>query len=157
MSAEPNQPEGRGALIERIGRSWNELQREVGDLDDRRLSAPGPEGWSVKDHLAHLARWEQYLLAVLEGRPEPLAAFGLEAGQERDAETINAALQPRDSGLTPAEVRRLLADTHASVLARLEALEDAELERSLGLIEGNTCGHIDEHRPWIGAVVAALR
>lgn len=151
MTTEAN---GRDALLERIGRSWDDLQRAVGVLDEGRLTAPGPDGWSVKDHLAHLARWEQYLLAALEGR-EPLAALGLDDGQERDEDAENAELHRRDAGLTTAEVRRLLADAHAAVIARLETLDDAELERGRRLIAGNTYGHFDEHRSWIGELVVA--
>lgn len=143
----------RSALLERIERSWDALQDAVEDLDERQLTEPGPEGWSVKDHLAHLVRWEEYLLAALDGR-SGLAALGLDDGQERDENAINAVLHLRDAGRPPAEVRRLLADTHDRVLARVRALDDAELERRAGLIEGNSLGHFDEHREWIGALVA---
>jgi uncharacterized damage-inducible protein DinB len=154
MTTGPDGRADRSALMERIGRSWDELQRAVDDLDEGRLTVAGPEGWSVKDHLAHLARWEQYLLAVLEGR-EARAVLGLEDGQERDEDAENAALQRRDAGLTAAEARRLLADAHASVVARLETLDDADLERRLRMIQGNTCDHFEEHRAWIGELLSA--
>jgi uncharacterized protein (TIGR03083 family) len=136
----------RAALDERIRRSWDELQAAVASLDDAQLAAPGAEGWSIKDHLAHLAHWEEYLLASLDGS-DPLAALGLPADQADD--TINAALQERDAGMRSAEVRSLLADTHARLLARLATLDDEALQQSLGSIEGNTREHFDEHRDWI--------
>jgi hypothetical protein len=154
MTTEPNGTVEPTALDERIRRSWDELLAIVGGLDDRHLTALGPDGWSIKDHLVHVARWEEYLLASLEGR-DPLAALGLEGSPARDADAINAALHPRDADRTPAEVRRLLADTHAAVVARVGALDAAGRERSLRLIEGNTWDHFDEHRAWIAALVRA--
>lgn len=152
MSAESNATVDRTALDERIRRSWDELQEAVGALDDGLLTAPGPEGWSVKDHLAHVARWEEYLVAALEGR-DPAAALGLTGGQDADVE--NAILHARDAGLSPEEVRRMLADMHAAVVERLRTLDDADLQRHLGLIEGDTWEHFDEHRGWIGGLRAA--
>src|SRR5437763_8987209 len=114
MSAESNEPVDRTALGERIRRSWDELQAAVGPLDDGLLIAPGPEGWSAKDHLAHLVRWEEYLLAALEGR-DIATALDLAGGQDRDEDAINAVLHERDAGRSAEEVRRLLADTHAGV------------------------------------------
>jgi len=154
MSAESNATVDRTELDERIRRSWDELLQAVGALDDGLLTAPGPEEWSVKDHLAHVARWEEYLLAALEGR-DPAAALGLPGGQDEDAE--NAVLYARDAGLSAEEVRRLLADTHAAVVARLRTADDADLQRHLELIEGDTWKHFDEHRGWIGALLAAGR
>ncbi len=144
----------RTALEERIRRTWDDLQAAVGGLDDGQLTAPGRDGWSVKDHLAHIAHWEEYLLASLHGR-DPLAALGLDVGRDPDEHAINAALRERDAGRAPAEVRRLLADTHASVMEHVRALDDAGVQRHLRLIEGNTWQHFDEHRGWIGALLKA--
>jgi len=135
----------RSTLIDRVNRSWADLQATLERLNERQLTAPGPEGWAIKDHLAHLARWEEYVLAVMDGS-DGHAALGLEPGQEDDE---NAVLQRRDAGLSVAEVRTLLVDVHARVLARLETLDEAVLERHLGPIEGNTYEHFDEHAGWI--------
>jgi hypothetical protein len=144
----------RAALTEHVERSWDELQRAVAGLDDRQLTAQGSEGWSAKDHLVHLSHWLRYLLAVLLEEREPLAAIGLEPGQERDEDAENAVLQRRDASLPLAEVRRQLDEAHAAVLARVRVLSDADLERWTGVIEGNTWEHYDEHRAWIGGLVA---
>jgi len=146
----------RSALLGGIARSWQELQDVVRDLDERRLSAPGPDGWSVKDHLTHLARWEQYLLATIEDR-DAVAALGLPADQERTETAVNAALHRLDAGRSPEEAQRLLVEAHVQVLAGLEALDEAGLQHHLAHIEGNTSGHFDEHRAWIAGLLTTQR
>jgi uncharacterized damage-inducible protein DinB len=139
----------RTALLDRVQREWDALREIVGGLDERQLSAPaGPDGWAIKDHLGHLAHWEEYLLSVLEGR-DPLVALGLPADQEQQEDAVNLALQRRDAGRPAGELSRLLAETHARVVARLEALDDVELERRRKVIGGNTDEHFAEHRAWI--------
>jgi uncharacterized damage-inducible protein DinB len=157
MTTDPNSIEGtltRSALLDRIARSWDELWEALRDLDDQRLAAPGPDGWAIKDHLAHLAHWEQYFVATLHGGDQ-LAALGLPADQERSESAVNAALQRLDASLPPAEARRLLVEAHARTVAVLEALAGEDLERHMGHIEGNTNGHLDEHRAWIMDLAAS--
>ena len=153
-------------LLERIGRSWDGLQGAVGGLDDERLAAPGPDGWSIKDHLAHVAAWEAYLLGVLDGA-DSRAALGIEAASDTDEE--NEIIRRRYAAMPAAEVRRLLADTHARTVRRIEALGDRGLSMPFthyqpgttrkdrdspiaGWVGGNTCEHYEEHRSWILAL-----
>ena len=56
------------ALLERVDTSWNELSELVAKLGPDGLARTGPDGWAVKDHLAHVAAWEHSLLALIEGR-----------------------------------------------------------------------------------------
>ena len=51
-------PRDKIELMERIHGSRAELERLVNRLDAEQATAPGPDGWSVKDHLAHLALWD---------------------------------------------------------------------------------------------------
>jgi len=142
--------EGRRAeLIDRVQRAWDELHAAVAELDDRQLGAAGPDGWSVKDHLVHLERWEAYVLAELggrDGRPE----LGLAEGAESPGtDAINDAIQRRHADTPVAEVRRQLSDTHARMTERLRTLDAAELDRHSRWIAGNTHEHFDEHAGWI--------
>jgi uncharacterized damage-inducible protein DinB len=151
MTTEPNPAEAaarRTAMRDNIARAWSELQDAVSTLDDRQLAAPGPDGWSIKDHLAHLGHWEQYMLAAIDGG-DPMAAMGLDVDQERSEDAENAALQRLDAGRSPAEARQLLADAHAHLMARVDSLSDADLERWSEHVDGNTASHFDQHRPWI--------
>ena len=154
MTTPPDRPETsavRAALLDDVARSWDDLLDAVDGLDERQLLAPGPEGWSIKDHLAHLSSWERYLLVRLDGR-EPAAAMGLD-GWPATVDAVNAELQALNGGSSLAEVRRRLDETHAEVLDRLMSLDRAQLDRWLGLIEGNTHAHVREHLAWMRALV----
>ena len=144
----------RAELIDRVQRSWDELRAAVDGLDDRQLATAGPDGWSVKDHLVHVERWEAYLLAELEGR-DGRPELGVAEGQEPDTDAINQGLQRRHAGTPAGEVRRQLADTHARVTALLRTLEAGELRRRQRWIAGNTHEHYDEHRGWIHSLDAS--
>ena len=150
MTTEPDTGAVRTELIERVGRSWDELHAAVDRLDDQQLSAAGPDGgWSVKDHLVHLERWEAYMATVLEGG-DGRAELGIaEDADVPDENAINDALQRRYADVPVAEVRRRLRDTHARMIGLLGTLDEAEVERQLPRIGGNTHGHFDEHRGWI--------
>src|SRR5688572_27717665 len=84
------------ALLERIRQARSALEQSVGRLSDERLVAPGPDGWSAKDHLAHLVTWEQSLVAMLERRPRYIA-MGLDEATYlgNEADGLNAIFYQR--------------------------------------------------------------
>jgi uncharacterized protein (TIGR03083 family) len=161
----------RDQLLERIRSSRAALDQVVGRLGEAQLTTPGPDGgWAVKDHLAHLAAWEQKMLAMVRGRP------GYE-GLQVDAATyeasnldqLNAILHERFKALRAADVLAESQRSYAQVLAAVEPLSPAELgaryapdddpEDARRMIDGivdNTYGHYDEHRAAIEEIIAAL-
>jgi hypothetical protein len=144
----------RTGLIDRVQRSWDELRATVAGLDDEQLSAAGPDGWSVKDHLVHVERWEAYLLAELEGRSGRPELGVEEEGKAPETDVINDALRARHASMPAGEVRQRLADTHTRVTALLATLDDAVLQKRLKWIAGNTNEHFDEHAGWIRSATA---
>jgi hypothetical protein len=146
----------RAALMDRVQRSWDELRATVDRLDDRQLEATGPDGgWSIKDHLVHLERWEAYLLAELQGR-DGRPELGLAEGAESPGtDAINDGLQRQHASTPAAEVRRRLADTHAHAVEVLQKLDAAELNQRLPWIAGNTHEHFDEHAGLIRSMEAS--
>ena len=54
-------------VVARIDEAWAELERTLAALSDHDLAGVRDRaGWAVKDHLVHVAAWEQALLAGLE-------------------------------------------------------------------------------------------
>src|SRR5437667_1147706 len=51
-------PEDRDTLIQHYRRMREELLAALHGLTDEQMSEPSLDGWSVKDHLAHLALWD---------------------------------------------------------------------------------------------------
>ena len=75
----------KAELLQAIERSWASLDDLVAGLREPELTRHGPDGWSVKDHLAHLAAWNLALVALLEGRDRAVL--------ERHAQTIGDAIK----------------------------------------------------------------
>jgi hypothetical protein len=162
-------------LLNRIGDAWKGLDELVSALPETRLTTAGPDGWSVKDHLAHISAWEESLIALLEGRDRD-AAVGL-VGPEaesagHDVDAINAAIQRRSKERSASDVLTTFLATHTRCVARIEALSDEDLARPyshyqpndlppnanpvIGWIAGNTYEHYDEHASWIAKLLTNL-
>jgi Protein of unknown function (DUF1706) len=117
-------------LIEGINDAWSNLERTIAGSDEEALTTPGGDGWSVKDHLAHIESWERYLFALLERR-SPSTAIGIDLATVRSTadDPLNelliepAKMQPLSQVLT--DLRR----THEQLLAAIAALPEGDLER----------------------------
>ena len=51
-------PEDRDALLQHYRQMRDDLLAAIDGLSDGLLTEPSLDGWSVKDHLAHLALWD---------------------------------------------------------------------------------------------------
>lgn len=173
-SAEPPHGSAKAGLLEQIGASWEALEQTLWGLSPEELTAPRPpDGWSVKDHLSHLAAWETILLAILEGRDRG-DAIGLTpdaAAVAADMDALNAFLYERHKDRPLADVQADLRQIHAQVLAKLASLSDEDLRRPyahfqpndqppddrpvLGWIAGNTYEHFEEHRGWLAEQITS--
>ena len=78
------------SVIEPIEKGRQQLDALVERLGPNGLTIRGPDGWAVKDHLAHIAAWEQSLIGLLDGRNR-LAAMGVPGARE-GTDAINAAV-----------------------------------------------------------------
>jgi uncharacterized damage-inducible protein DinB len=127
-------------------------------------------GWSTKDHLAHMTRWERSIVYLLTHRPRH-EGLGVDEQTYLDGfEAVNAAAFEQDRDRAWAEVRQEFDQIHAETLETLGRLSEEQLSRpyryylpdepgegdgppAYALVVGNTAGHYDEHRPWIEALL----
>jgi uncharacterized damage-inducible protein DinB len=155
-----------GGIVGADGAARAAIEAAIAGKSEAVLTRPGADGWSAKDHLAHLSAWQRSLIALLEGRSRP-AALGVEdVTQEEESgfADINARLhertkdQPLDQAL--AEFRRSRQD----LLTVLDRMTDEDLSKPyshyqpndppynpdpvIGWIVGNTYGHEEEHLGW---------
>jgi uncharacterized damage-inducible protein DinB len=133
----------------------------IGGVDDRRLTAAGREGeWSIKDHLGHLADWQQYVADLLTGATTPR-----QIRNDAEMDRLNAEIVAQTRARSLAEVRARLQSSYEALRARVERLTDAELDqpppygrdwdRKLWQhIAGNGFDHYREH---VEAIEARLR
>lgn len=124
----------------------------IADVPDDRLTAvPDGADWSVRDHLGHLANWQQYVADLLTGATTPRNVRD-DAAMDRLNAEIAAAVRAR----SPAEVRADLQSSYDAMRAQVERLSDAELaepppygrdwDRKLWQhVAGNGFDHYQEH------------
>lgn len=149
------------SIIEHVDSSWNELRKLVEGLSPTQLKLPSGE-WAIKDHLVHVAAWEQSLLALIEGRDRQVAMGVSEADHETDA--INEAVFTLHHNDAPDQVLADFRKSHEKLIAALRTLSDADLQRPyshyqpdtpdetrpvIAWVGGNTFEHYDEHAGWI--------
>ena len=146
------------SLLAHHERAFAELEQTVKRLDERQLTEiRDPAGWSAKDHLIHVALWEQALLAAVDGRPRH-QALGVDASTDdsSDWDAINAAIFAKTKHQPLADVLDTLRRTHAETRARLAAAErdgGDPAKKLLTDVPGYT-EHYEQHRGWIEELVA---
>src|SRR5438105_1752567 len=121
--AEQPDPKTKADLLARIRAARAELERTLTGLDDAALSAPGPEGWAVKDHLAHLAAWGRKVLANMDGR-KGLQVLGVpeDVYQRGDWVEINEIVRAPDKDRPAADILDDYRQVHITLLERIEDL-----------------------------------
>jgi hypothetical protein len=115
------QPEALLAALEQGRQQFLEL---IEPLSDEQLTQPGAAGeWSVKDLLAHLARWEAELVRSLwlarQGRAHTLLT------DPAQVDALNARWQRESRGRS---LGQALEDFHAVRLQTIRRLEDFSSE-----------------------------
>jgi hypothetical protein len=117
-------------LIERINRVWATLDEALAGWGEDALTTPGGDGWSVKDHLAHIEGWERYLLAIIERR-SPSTALGIDLATYRSTEDdpLNELIREPTREQPLPQVLADLRRTHLRLLAVVAALPEGDLER----------------------------
>src|ERR1700716_1077068 len=107
LAAELPEPRTVAELVDRVQIEWAALEYAVASLTASQLLAPGPEGWSVKDHLMHIGDWEKATTAVLRRRPQ-YEGFGLNettyVGLGDDLDGLNDILYRRSVAVSIDEV-----------------------------------------------------
>ena len=159
-------------MVSRMEDGWNKLQAYLKTLSDEQLTKPLDDvGWSVKDHLTHIAAWANGITAVLKGQ-DRLEAMNVDQAAwsacDQDEDKENALIQSRNKNKSAAEVRDMVQGAHRRLVEAVQRMSDADLMRPYRsfdskstsdkpiwpVIVGNSYGHYEEHRPWIEAIVA---
>ena len=163
-NAQASLPRDSADLLARIQSEWAALNQAIAGLNDEQMNTPDAGGWSVKDNLAHLAAWEQFMLQhYLQRHPAHEAMQVDEATWKTlDEIGINAILHERNQARLVSDVLADRRRSHEQVVAALERMPFADLIKPLypddpkarpliGWVIGNTYEHYQEHRTTIEA------
>lgn len=171
MSEHEEEPGTIDELLERMEAARAAFYASLAGLSEEQLAAPLTErGWSVADHMAHIAVWIDGIAQALDGKKR-WAAMGADGPPEQGGfDELNERLRELHRGKSPAQARAWLDEVHDRMLAKLRSLSMEDLRRPyshyqpdevradadqpfLGWVAGNTFGHYDEHRGWITAAL----
>ena len=108
-------------------RERHRLEALVDKLDDKALSRPMPDGWTIAGILAHIAFWDQRIILLIEllkqGKTIPV-------GNVADVEWINDSAKPAQLALAPRRAATLAVETARATDQAVAALSDDLLAKN---------------------------
>ena len=159
-------------LIAEIEAAWAALHSYLAQLSEAQMTTVHDhQRWTVKDHLTHMAAWEESVVVFLQGRPR-YEGLGVDESLYSSAsfDDINDVIKQHYQALTLAQATAQLQAAHRRLMALLQPLTDADLSQSLrhflpsspvddrrqaiNIIRDNTSAHFSEHLVWIKALVS---
>ena len=159
-------------LLSEIEQSWTRLNTALNKLTESQLTAiQDDQGWTVKDHVIHLTRWERSVVFFLQGLPRHQ---GLDVEEsvylKGPDDAINAVIYHQTRDVSGNEALAEFRATHQQLVQLLQSLTDNDLHKhyrdylpqepgdgegppAINVIYGNTAHHFDEHLEWIETLV----
>ena len=144
-----------GLLWQRFWATWAGLDDAAWAVAGAAPSDAGGPDWSLLEHVAHLEDWQDldigYVARVRAGGAWPSD----DEYSGGDFDRFNEGRRERYQGLTPAGVRRRLADSHVRLidLARRLPLDVIRGDAAWGWVFNVLHGHVLDHlaviEPWI--------
>ena len=155
-------PRTKSELLARIRPARAALDGTIRALSERQLAAPGADaGWALKDHLAHLATWEDMIAAHLrDGSDHEIVGMDADTYAAQSLDALNDAIYALHKARPVEEVIAHYARAHEHVLSVLNALDDAAFQQPywhddssgrtvMEKVTGDTYRHYIEHLRWI--------
>ena len=139
--------EDRQGLREHYRRMRAELLAAVEGLDEAPMCEPSLDGWSVKDHLAHLALWDDVRASEVARISAGHASAWRMTGQQDGAYSALGHALRRDLSLE--QVRWELATSHQRLLDAIAAATPRGLDGSLYGEAALRSTHEAAHAGWI--------
>ncbi len=140
-------PEDRETLIQHYQRMREELLAAIGGLPDAALTAHELDGWSVKDHLAHLALWDDIRASEVERISAGYdSAWPMDEGQSAIYSEMGYQLR-RDLSL--AQVRWELETSRRRLLDAIASATSRGLDTSLYGDAALRSTHEAQHTLWL--------
>ena len=134
----------RDDLLRRAREAHTQLEALLATIPDEEQTRSGvTEGWSVKDHLAHLTWWEQRVIRMLAGAPDPINAI---PGENKSEDDINAYVFAQNHARSLADVRAAFDASYQEMLQLITTAPDDVFTKYHDWISGNSDYHYDEHR-----------
>lgn len=151
----------KSRLLEEMSSGYIALEDILAPLDQAQMTTPGVNGdWSIKDILAHLAAWQNYLLIRLQAaiRNEVPAVQGILSDEDEGnaVDRLNAGFYEENKSRPLEEVITDFRTTYRHIVEAVQALSNEGLfepkhfawmkDNALWeLVPGDTYEHYQEH------------
>jgi hypothetical protein len=139
--------EDRELLLSHYRRTRQDLLSAIDGLSDALMLEPSIDGWSIKNHLAHLSLWDEVraseVVRISAGHNSAWRMTG-----EQDA-AFNAMGHAMRLDLPLAQVTWELETSRERLLAAIASASPRGLDASLYGEAGLRSGHEAEHAGWI--------
>jgi uncharacterized damage-inducible protein DinB len=139
--------EDRQALLRHYRTMREELRSAIDNLSDELMTEPSLDGWSVKNHLAHLAVWDEIradeVTRISAGHD---SAWRMSGDQEA---AFNALAHDLRGALPLQQVRWELETSRQSLLDAISSATPRGLDSSLYGEAGLRSLHEAQHTGWI--------
>lgn len=141
--------EDRERLLADYRKTRAELLAIIEGLSDEALSEPSVDGWSVKDHLLHLALWDdiraQEVVRISAGHA---SAWRMTAEHDEAFNDIGYEIRRQ---LSPSQAKWELEVSRQRFLDAVAAATERGLDPALYGEAGLASGHEAEHVGWLRA------
>lgn len=151
----------KAQLLDEMNRGYATLETVLAPLDQQQMTTPGVTGdWSIKDIVAHLAVWQDYLVIRLQAaaRNEVPAMYGIVSDEDEGSaiDRLNAGFYEENKSRPLDDVLANLRTTYRQIEDDVQTLNDEDLfepkrfawmkgNALWELVEGNTYEHYQEH------------
>ncbi len=139
--------EDKKALLQHYRESRTELLAALDGLSDELMTEPALDGWSVKDHLAHLALWDD--MRASEVARMSAGHVSAWRATEEQVGAYNALGYELRRGLSLEQVRWELEDSRRRLLDAIMAATIGAMDGSLYGEAGLCSDHEAEHAGWL--------
>jgi hypothetical protein len=157
----------KASLLDKVQVAYSQFEALLTSLSQQQMTTPGVNAaWSVKDNIAHLTVWQDYMSSRLQGLLEGKLSMPEFMPQFTNEDEVNEYFYQQDKDRALAEVLAAFRASYQRVLAAVQAVEEQVLNAPIpwsksdrpvwAAIAGNTYEHYEEHgdiiRRWLAGV-----
>jgi hypothetical protein len=135
--------ESRNEMLDLERVRWDQLQRLLYEIPIDRFDEPtlNPDGWSVRDLLWHLARWNEVIAEQLE----LMNAGTFDERFDWNTEENNAVFMAEGRSVSVEDALSALAASRQKSIDSMRRLPDALPPRAGELFSESAYRHLDDH------------
>jgi uncharacterized damage-inducible protein DinB len=139
--------EDKHALVQQYRQARDALLKAIDGLTEEQLTEQSLDGWSVKDHLAHLALWDDVRASEV-ARISAGHASAWRMTEEQDV-AYNAMGYALRLNLSVDQIKWELAASRQTLLDAIASATPTGMDGSLYGVSGLVSSHEQEHTGWI--------